>query len=1694
MMAAVLRTFEVLERLQDTYGEGDCRSVARRLLRVPPVWNALHKPTILNEAAARQAERLTPGVILGLSSAGEDVQSERLEQLVAGEIQPESTADLSHLVAHFTQQAAEDPAAALETVGRLGPAGQWTLACSWPNLVDSNSILSEIAQRSSESLLRAAITALLANGDAEEATARLLEADCSVLDLLAAVDPEQEPELAKPLALQVLEGGLEHHPPNEGPDLPFGQGMAQAILDQIEGAQESLQSAWQQAVERAAVVSDRMAELAERSGDFLVAVQARDQAYEAVPSEERRAALGLAVLRSGDPMNAQHAVRPPHDTPAERIVAARVDLELGQQGSAQDILAEVQTAGLSSTWARELSSVWLELGDTEQAVEALRAAVAARPAAADLRADLAALLLRAGDPQAASGEAALAVLLDPDHLEARRTLARSLDQSGSARRALNEWLAVAEQDPGAKRSVVEAALAAEEAGTALSFAQELMDEDPDAAVSRVAMGKSLLAAGNPGAGREHLQRATDICPDDAEAWIALAQAEADLDGDETAGHTLGKAVHFCPADARLQAAYADWLIDRELPTEALTHAQRAKDLEPDNPDHIARSARLHRELGRNDEARALFHEAVSLRPSDHETRTALAHMYEMSGDYQEALTVLGDPPDSASAAAHALHGRLLVHSADKKADEDRGKAALAAFKAAEAAGYSEPTLKYWKGRAHHMVGEYQPAMQSYQDCLKDLPADSSEIQAACLCAQAEAAMADKQVPAAISLLEKAREEGLAAPQILAQLSQAYQAAQLPDEALAAAVDAADGNPDDPDVRRQLLNSASAAEAWELIIERTDDWGAPSDSGTAFACERALALHHLGETDAARQEIAGAVWADRRDTETLRAAARTLRRMDHPKSAQRLLMAAESKAPGEQDLLQELAQAAAEAEDFETAHRAWNRITEINPQDVQALVGAADALWNLDRRAAAIGLLQRAVQRKSDEGDLHAKLARAQLENGEIPQALDHFRTAVRLNPENLSMARRAARALLENGAAAGALEVLEPVLARKPQDQAVVLTAAEAYLELGRASEALATVGRLQSDAAPAAARAISALARAQLGEQEAAHDDLQTALAAQATTPADIRWQIRLAVEFSRWQAVEPLIERAADDEELLPAAVSAQVRLADARWLFYQKAGATHHAPSAESVSEDAYHESLKRIESSVIPASQRASLVRRLQLAYADLNTTDVDDPISTAPGGWVDALAFESWSIALMREGRHERALEALAEATNSRQRYSDWTPLLAGIAHLSLESFSIARKAFGAVPKGSPLYPVAAYFSAQTWQHEDRLNEAINALNSALLAWPNEPTWQHELASLYLDLGKPEAALPHLQEALEARPQAAKIRLSYARALKDTGQWQEAEAVYAQALTERPDAASVWKEAGEVALALGDGDAAEKRYERALRIDPGDPAARIGAARAAVARGDSRSAKRHTEKAMDRPPSEARYLVQLAELLTEQDRDEQALSIYDKALRTAESSLSVHRSRSRLLLKLGRAQEAIATLERVVEADPGDDEIWHVLAQAYELARHPDQAVDALRMALDIRPGAKAYRLKLARLQREAGHLDQALAQLTQLEQDAPPDPQVAFELGRVHQERRQPKMALHSFERAIELNPDSAAAHFHAGIALKTLKAYGRSAAMFRKAADLNPNDSDALHQLAAVQALELVHGGGKQQTSAVTS
>jgi tetratricopeptide (TPR) repeat protein len=128
------------------------------------------------------------------------------------------------------------------------------------------------------------------------------------------------------------------------------------------------------------------------------------------------------------------------------------------------------------------------------------------------------------------------------------------------------------------------------------------------------------------------------------------------------------------------------------------------------------------------------------------------------------------------------------------------------------------------------------------------------------------------------------------------------------------------------------------------------------------------------------------------------------------------------------------------------------------------------------------------------------------------------------------------------------------------------------------------------------------------------------------------------------------------------------------------------------------------------------------------------------------------------------------------------------------------------------------------------------------------------------------------------------------------------------------------------------------------------------------------------------------------------------------------------------------------------------------------------------------------PHGLGRRMQLGRLCRKAGQLDRALDELLHAQTAGHYDGALSFEIGRVYEDRREFKRSLDAYQRTIDLDSSHGPAHFRAGVVLKQIKAYPQAGKMLKRAVELNPRDPEALHQLAAVRALELVHGGMAQQ------
>jgi tetratricopeptide (TPR) repeat protein len=95
----------------------------------------------------------------------------------------------------------------------------------------------------------------------------------------------------------------------------------------------------------------------------------------------------------------------------------------------------------------------------------------------------------------------------------------------------------------------------------------------------------------------------------------------------------------------------------------------------------------------------------------------------------------------------------------------------------------------------------------------------------------------------------------------------------------------------------------------------------------------------------------------------------------------------------------------------------------------------------------------------------------------------------------------------------------------------------------------------------------------------------------------------------------------------------------------------------------------------------------------------------------------------------------------------------------------------------------------------------------------------------------------------------------------------------------------------------------------------------------------------------------------------------------------------------------------------------------------------------------------------------------------------QARENSPHSDEVMREIGLVFEQRRQYDRALEMYQLAIKSAPRSAANYARAGVALRQLKDYAGSVNALERAVALDPKNLEATRQLAAVTALNIIHG-----------
>lgn len=379
--------------------------------------------------------------------------------------------------------------------------------------------------------------------------------------------------------------------------------------------------------------------------------------------------------------------------------------------------------------------------------------------------------------------------------------------------------------------------------------------------------------------------------------------------------------------------------------------------------------------------------------------------------------------------------------------------------------------------------------------------------------------------------------------------------------------------------------------------------------------------------------------------------------------------------------------------------------------------------------------------------------------------------------------------------------------------------------------------------------------------------------------------------------------------------------------------------------------------------------------------------------------------------------------------------------------------------------------------ARTLVESGQSLEALQMLDEAARANPDDPEIQHVLGALYVASGRTAEAIRHLGKAVELAPDKPSYALAYGDLLYRDGQFEKALAPLQIAST-LPEAlillAAVYEK-------LGPQEDVFSTMARYLELRPEDKGARL-------LLGQQLEAAKRYDGALSvyRGDSEDPVLAYHAAEVLARDREgyAEAESLVRGALETKPELLEAGLLLARVLERQERYPEALEELERVKVLHPEAPQVYFNLTRAYQRAGRPEDAKAAAALFKDLdareqetsdREARVAVTYKQAALLLQQGKMFEAASAFRSVLEIDPDHAQTQSMLAKIALSKGDVVIARRLIAQAIE--DDGEVAEYHYLRALFALKANtpGEAIAPLQRSLELDAGFPDAWSMLGSI-------------------
>ncbi len=432
---------------------------------------------------------------------------------------------------------------------------------------------------------------------------------------------------------------------DEQPEAPLPWTL-QALAHLAQADSEKAREALGEAVERAPgdpAARHYLARLDSQAGDT-DAARAHYKAVLEAHEGHSQTLVALAGLeaRAGNTAQARDLLLRAHQADESalepRVLLGRLRLAEGKPEEALDFLTGSDGSVPGHPAALELAGhIHLTLGQPAEAVEVFSRWVDQTPENPQAHLLLARAYVHAGNSDASVPELERVLELDPDNTQALSLLARSKRRGGEndEARALIERLPEDARDsPYVLRDRAILAQRADDTEQAVALYRQLLETEPTGSTA-VEMARALSREGAGDDVISVLEEWTENHPDDTDSLLALGEYYGAMDREQDAIDAYRRVIEAEPDSVRGLNNLA-WLLRERAPDEALTHAERAVELQPDNPAVRDTLGMVLLAQGQPEQAQEHLRRAVDSAPDSPTLRYHLARALAEAGQDDEA--------------------------------------------------------------------------------------------------------------------------------------------------------------------------------------------------------------------------------------------------------------------------------------------------------------------------------------------------------------------------------------------------------------------------------------------------------------------------------------------------------------------------------------------------------------------------------------------------------------------------------------------------------------------------------------------------------------------------------------------------------------------------------------------------------------------------------------------------------------------------------------------------------------------------------------------------------------------------------------------------------------------------------------------------------------------------------------------------